>query len=345
MTDQEKIQTERIAVVGLNRPRLTRIMGIVEEEEKLLESTEAENVLKLEYLACLAKMGTYVSEDGENVRFMSNFVYHDGSPMTKFFDDLEYRSSLKMVLLIGYEWNANDVDHIQSYFQANNLSLPVRLVQPNDGFENLSAEFAFFKSCSDVVKSQHLSQQTMGPGKMARFVVDTGKQLQKEKKEEIEAERAKKLQEEKAQVEQPTTMEEKPKRVVINPDLPRYACRMCRTVLFGENHLASGHVQNLHSFKRANYNARRPTVACQSIFCSVDVLEWLSENGQSIEGKLSCPKCSFKIGHWRWSGAQCSCGTWVTPAVQIPVSKVDTILPITTNKEASLTGVVDRSQS
>jgi dual specificity phosphatase 12 len=115
---------------------------------------------------------------------------------------------------------------------------------------------------------------------------------------------------------------------IIDPNLPRYACRMCRTVLFGQDHLAADHVQNLHSFKRANFNANRPTVNCQSIFCSEAVLAWLSPNGQDIEGKLACPKCSFKVGHWRWSGAQCSCGTWLTPAIQIPASKVDTMRPV-----------------
>jgi dual specificity phosphatase 12 len=45
------------------------------------------------------------------------------------------------------------------------------------------------------------------------------------------------------------------------------------------------------------------------------------------EGKLACPKCSCKVGQWNWSGAQCSCGSWVTPAIQVPLSRVDKIFP------------------
>jgi hypothetical protein len=65
------------------------------------------------------------------------------------------------------------------------------------------------------------------------------------------------------------------------------------------------------------------------------------------EGKLSCPsaKCGAKvppppplfhspslpllnvalllqIGSWNWAGSQCSCGQWVAPAMQFPMSKV-----------------------
>lgn len=30
-------------------------------------------------------------------------------------------------------------------------------------------------------------------------------------------------------------------------------------------------------------------------------------------------------------GAQCSCGTWLTPAIQVPLSKVDIVNPCTAN--------------
>lgn len=39
-------------------------------------------------------------------------------------------------------------------------------------------------------------------------------------------------------------------------------------------------------------------------------------------GKFSCPKCNNRIGSYAWSGAQCACGTWVTPAVMVTLSKV-----------------------
>lgn len=51
---------------------------------------------------------------------------------------------------------------------------------------------------------------------------------------------------------------------------------------------------------------------------------------ETVEGKFGCPKCDTKIGTWNWSGAQCSCGTWVVPAIQVPRSKVDLVPPQTT---------------
>jgi len=41
------------------------------------------------------------------------------------------------------------------------------------------------------------------------------------------------------------------------------------------------------------------------------------------EGKLSCPKCSGRVGSYCWYGQQCSCGHWCNPALQILKSRVD----------------------
>lgn len=46
---------------------------------------------------------------------------------------------------------------------------------------------------------------------------------------------------------------------------------------------------------------------------------------EGIEGKLTCPnaKCGGRLGSFNWSGSQCSCGSWVVPAIQVVASKVD----------------------
>ncbi|KAJ3340494.1 hypothetical protein HDU93_006962 [Gonapodya sp. JEL0774] len=43
------------------------------------------------------------------------------------------------------------------------------------------------------------------------------------------------------------------------------------------------------------------------------------------DGRIDCPnpRCAAKLGHWTWSGAQCSCGTWVTPGFAVQKAKVD----------------------
>ena len=59
--------------------------------------------------------------------------------------------------------------------------------------------------------------------------------------------------------------------------------------------------------------------AMPAIFLQSDAADALS----MVEGKLACPKCATRLGSFNWSGAQCSCGAWVTPAVQVVRSRVD----------------------
>lgn len=42
-----------------------------------------------------------------------------------------------------------------------------------------------------------------------------------------------------------------------------------------------------------------------------------------IEGKIQCPKCSSKLGHYSWHGQKCSCGSWQVPAFMLNKDKVD----------------------
>jgi dual specificity phosphatase 12 len=335
MTTTRKQDIYRILVIGLNRPRLTHIMAMVEEEQKQQESSETALPFAVEFLPCVAKMDYYESEEGK-VRYMISLNFHDGSAMTQFLDDPDTRSSLTAVVMIGYEWmEDSDKPQLENYFEANNARhLEMECVQANSKFDNLQEEMEFFKSLSEEEKAKHVTEQTMGPGKMCKFVLNMADHIKEEKLLELQPE---------AETQEENMADEaKLSRQPPDPAKPRFACRMCRIVLFGQDDLQDDHTQNLHSFRKANYQQNRPTVACQSLFCKESVLEWLSPNGQHIEGKLSCPKCSSKIGHWKWVGTQCSCGTWVTPAIQIPISKVDTLKPIT-NVTAPMSVVADDS--
>jgi hypothetical protein len=233
------------------------------------------------------------------------------------------------------------------------------------------------KNLSEDDKFQQETRQELGPWKMARFVVDNVRTLKRQHHHQQQQQLNKLRNEDHNQQEDTkdsivnntgdikvpdfispidkypqekddvATLQPKP-TLRIDPSLPIFACRICRTPLLDQSHLAVGHVQNLHSFRRLSKattttvtnpqtTPRRP---CQSLFCDESVLEWLSSSSSSsssspssyptvvLEGRLSCYKCSNKLGHWKWSGSQCSCGTWVVPAIQIPLSKVDTILPI-----------------
>lgn len=324
MTEPKEVK--KILVVGMNRPRLNKILSQV-EERRLSESSASalceESNLEVDIVPSLAAMGSYEGEDGNPVRYLSNFVSLDGSPLTQFLDDEAFRAQFYSVLLVGYEWHSGDDTQIQNYFKSSNLTPTVEMIQPNQSFINLQAEMDAFKKLDDDQKHRCMQEGNMGPSKMAKFVTDFILNLQQAKisqmRKKAEEDEAKRKEIESARIDK-----EEPKRIEpADPTRSRYACQKCRTILLGENHLAPDHLQNLHSFRRAGTGM----AACQSLFCSEDVLAWLSPSGADIEGRLSCPRCNHKIGHWNWAGAQCSCGTWVTPAIQIPLSKVDIIRP------------------
>lgn len=74
------------------------------------------------------------------------------------------------------------------------------------------------------------------------------------------------------------------------------------------------------------------TKTCTSWWIS-EPLSWMRKQvgDGEIEGKLCCPKCAARVGSIKWAGAQCSCGTWIHPAIQIQKKCVDireTTLPL-----------------
>lgn len=133
-----------------------------------------------------------------------------------------------------------------------------------------------------------------------------------------------------------STAQPPPSLTLLTPDdlihKEYYSCRMCRTPLFTEDHVENPpHHPAQHGFGRHqrprpnNNNTQHAT--CQSVFLSTDDLPvWLDGVvGDAMEGRIVCPKpgCGGKVGTWKWAGTQCSCGTWVTPAVQFAAGRVD----------------------
>lgn len=353
MADVE-VEVERVIVVGMNRTRLLKIMAMVADE-----ALDDESSLNVEYIPCVVAMSSYEGEDGESIRYMSSFVFHDGSPMTKFFNDEAFRLSLSTVIMVGYEWKESDEELVGKYFEANLLSISIECIHPNPDFFSLNEEMDHFRNLTDEEKAQHSSNHTMGPRKMKRFILDTAKSLKSISSKEDAIEVTETKQEETTDVDggkektgkgeesAPKEEQEQQKRIpgFIDHDLTTFACRMCRTILLGENNFADEHIQNQHSFKRRSHKFAPYGASCQSLFCEESVLEWLAPEGENVEGKLTCSKCSVKIGHWNWSGAQCSCGTWVVPAIQIPLGKVDVILSPSERIKASPILVVAPTES
>lgn len=111
-----------------------------------------------------------------------------------------------------------------------------------------------------------------------------------------------------------------------------YCCRMCRRPLFFAEdimpHQVSKH--NIAYRKRDKGNSvSADFVTCNSHFLQ-EPLQWMG-NVDENEGKICCSKCQSRLGNWKWDGQQCSCGTWVTPALQIAKNRVDErTMPIST---------------
>lgn len=99
---------------------------------------------------------------------------------------------------------------------------------------------------------------------------------------------------------------------------PLYRCNKCRRLVASQDNVIS-HVPGegetpFEWYKRRSSNPfNKSDTECSSVF--VEPLRWMAivEEG-GIEGKLSCAHCDARLGYFNWSGVQCSCGSWITPA-------------------------------
>lgn len=104
-----------------------------------------------------------------------------------------------------------------------------------------------------------------------------------------------------------------------------YCCWKCRNFLFTNLHLLPHEPAPLtrshHVFAEKARQQQLLISQCTSYFISSPpaALGKLDE----ADGKILCPGCKVRVGDYVWSGAQCSCGGWVTPALQLTKSKVD----------------------
>lgn len=112
------------------------------------------------------------------------------------------------------------------------------------------------------------------------------------------------------------------------PPTPAYRCKKCRRVIALQANVLD-HVPgegetsfDWHKRRGGNPFSRSGDNECSSIF--VEPLRWMKtvEEG-GLEGKLMCAHCEARLGYFNWSGIQCSCGSWITPAFQLHKSRVD----------------------
>jgi predicted RNA-binding Zn-ribbon protein involved in translation (DUF1610 family) len=114
-----------------------------------------------------------------------------------------------------------------------------------------------------------------------------------------------------------------------------FRCRKCRTDLFYDTHVLY-HARK-SSGTTAENNDQITSLMNRCVFeYFVTPLNWMKIDEH--QGKINCPKCGEKIGHFNWSGNLCQgsehekCTTHVSPWFHIQRSKVDKFSTNPTNR-------------
>jgi dual specificity phosphatase 12 len=352
MTQSTDIRKEctgsvRVLVIGSHKARVAKVASLLHTTERIHH-----NNIHIEYVPCVATFDSYQNEAGEKVRYLASIDYYgrqgtDPSPQSllPFFDTiissidankkgLHFEGISGAAIGIGIE-TMEDTKMIQKFLAAlSQLPVKIDVLQPNPEFATMAEELEAFREMSPEEKAAATESQSIGPGKMAKFTHELAKSIIDEEMErlrQIEQAAIPSVPLESTIVETIATIAP----MEYDPSIDRYACRTCRTVLFGQMDVEDPpHTQAQHTFSTRKHNAR--VGQCHSYFLKT-TLSWMGPVSDT-EGKSSCPKCDTKVGHWNWSGAQCSCGTWVVPAIQIPKSKVDVLAP--SSVHSSSLGVV-----
>ncbi|CAL0332852.1 unnamed protein product [Lupinus luteus] len=106
-----------------------------------------------------------------------------------------------------------------------------------------------------------------------------------------------------------------------------YRCKKCRRVVALQENVVyhtPGEGETSFEYKRRSGNPfdNSNESECSSVF--IEPLRWMKavEEGE-LEGKLLCAQCDARLGYFNWTGIQCSCGSWITPAFQLHKGRVD----------------------
>lgn len=323
----------RVAIIGAQRPRVVKVISLLEQFSSVHPNELV--TITIQYLPCIALFGAFKNETGETVKYLSNLSYHgvDGkekaSSLAPFFDEERDEQDPFLGISVaaigcGIE-DETDIQQIRTFLQMLtgecNKSILVECITPNQGYATMKDETIAYQALDATQKEEATHLQTIGPGKLAKFarflVIRAIDAAFPKKLEPIQFDGHERSDETSISNEEPLQFRE------IDESKTRYACRMCRRILFDEVDLEDPpHQLSKHNFGYRKFGSAK----CESLFLTSG-LDWMGDIS-AVEGRFGCPSCLTKLGVWKWAGTQCSCGTWVVPAIQVPCSKVDIVRPI-----------------
>lgn len=120
-----------------------------------------------------------------------------------------------------------------------------------------------------------------------------------------------------------------------------YSCRLCRAVLFHEEdllrHDSTKDAKGNKGFRRRWTDGDGRSAVCTSYFLDPERTPWVVDESREATAAgaeevssdtIYCPTvgCHAKVGSRSWTGVQCSCGAWVTPAFKVLGKAVDRML-------------------
>ena len=355
--DDNKNRKRRVALFGINRQRVANVLALFKEGEERNGHAAVKN--NIEYIACVASFSGYRDENGNLRKYLAKVEYHAsdgndkvGQSLAPLLDDddgnlvaiaigcgIDDDSDRDMVInfIATLLSGSSLVENVETNNNAHLDNLIIECAAPSNGFNSMREENEYFRGLNSDERHEVYTKRTMGPGKMVGLLcLILEKLLMKEEKvEKGNSDMIGSKQDENEDSKDLNTFleeETSSKGILPSPDLSRnrYACKICRTVLFGEDDIEDPpHLKGKHTFSRQNSRSSNSSMKCNNVFLSSGI-NWMGDMS-AFEGRLECPKCSAKVGHWNWSGAQCSCGSWVTPAIYFPLSKVDIKEPIHLN--------------
>ncbi|CAI7628714.1 unnamed protein product [Penicillium pancosmium] len=188
------------------------------------------------------------------------------------------------------------------------------LCEPNDGFMEQLALYHEM-GCPDDVTEHPVYQRWL---------------YRRDVEESVACGRAPELKSVRFEDEQPTRQEPKASQEV------EIKCRKCRKPLATTPYILPHEEEKRHSTKV------RPNAECAHVF--LHPMKWMSpslypstdgsktsssydnpEEEAPLAGRLICPtpKCGSNVGKFAWQGLQCSCGSWVVPALGLAKARVD----------------------